>query len=208
MFWDKKQKRDTTMERGELHKKLEELKAKQTMIDKAWHKAGNRQLIQFFVEIIPRSINAERLSIFIHDPVSDNIWVQCGTGVEERQIEVPQAGSVVGRTIESGKPIFENQMQQQMGAHDNVALKTGYVTYNTLCVPVKGVSTQKITGAIQAVNKIGMDGFTEADLTILQKLAFNLEIHIENIYLRQEMAKISSQMSEKIKMLERKLGGG
>ena len=193
------------MDRAALQKKLEELKTKQAMIDKAWQKAGNRQLLQFFVEIIPRAINAERVSIFILDPVDANIWVQCGTGVDERQIEVPQQGSVVGKVIETGKAIFESNMQQHMGAHDNVAIKTGYVTYNTLCVPVKGVTTDKITGAIQAINKIGMSEFTEADLTTLQKLAFNIQMHIENIYLRQEMAKISSQMGEKIALLEQKL---
>lgn len=193
------------MDRAALEKKLEELKSKQAMMEKAWKKAGNRQLLQFFVEIIPRAINAERISIFIHDPVDSHLWVQCGTGVEERQIEVPQGGSVVGQAIESGEPVFDNNMQQKMGAHDNVAIKTGYVTYNTLCVPVKGVTTEKVTGAIQAINKIGMEGFTEEDLTILTKMAFNIQMHIENIYLRQEMAKISSQMSEKIAALEAKL---
>jgi transcriptional regulator with GAF, ATPase, and Fis domain len=193
------------MDRAELENKLAELKTKQAMIDKSWKKTGNRELLQFFIEVIPKAIKAERMSIFIHDPVDANVWVHCGTNVDERQIEVPQAGSVVGRTIATGKPIFENNMQQQMGAHDNVAIKTGYVTYNTLCVPVRGVTTDKITGAIQAVNKIGMNEFTEGDLTILEKLAFHIQMHIENIYLRQEMAKISSQMSEAIVQLERKL---
>ncbi len=193
------------MDRTALEQRLTELKTKQSMIDKAWKKTGNRELLQFFVEIIPKTINAERVSIFIHDPVDSHIWVHCGTNVEERQINVPESGSVVGRTIAGGKPIFENNMQQQMGAHDNVAIKTGYVTYNTLCVPVRGVTTDKITGAIQAVNKIGMNEFTEGDLVILEKLAFHIQMHIENIYLRQEMAKISSQMSEAITQLERKL---
>ncbi len=193
------------MDRTALEQRLTELKAKQAMIDKAWKKTGNRELLQFFVEITPKTINAERVSIFIHDPVDSHIWVHCGTNVEERQINVPESGSVVGRTIAGGKPIFENNMQQQMGAHDNVAIKTGYVTYNTLCVPVRGVTTDKITGAIQAVNKIGMNEFTEGDLVILEKLAFHIQMHIENIYLRQEMAKISSQMSEAITQLERKL---
>lgn len=193
------------MDRAALEQRLTELKTKQAMIDKAWKKTGNRELLQFFVEVIPKAIKAERMSIFIHDPVDSHVWVQCGTSVEERQIEVPQGSSVVGRTIASGKPIFENNMQQQMGAHDNVAIKTGYVTYNTLCVPVRGVTTDKITGAVQVVNKIGMTEFTEGDLAILEKLAFHIQMHIENIYLRQEMAKISSQMSETIAQLERKL---
>lgn len=195
------------MDRTALEKKLAELKTKQVMIDKAWHKTGNRELMQFFVEIIPKAIKAERMSIFIHDPVDSHVWVHCGTSVEERQIQVPEEGSVVGRVIKSGKPIFEHNMQQQMGAHDNVALKTGYVTYNTLCVPVRGVTTDKVTGAIQVINKIGVDRFVEGDLAILEKLAFHIQMHIENIYLRQELAKISVQMSETIRQLEHKLGG-
>ena len=193
------------MDRAALEQRLAELKTKQLMIDNAWKKTGNRELLQFFVEIIPKTINAERVSIFIHDPIDAHIWVHCGTNVKERQIKVPESGSVVGRTIAGGKPIFENNMQQQMGAHDNVAIKTGYVSYNTLCVPVRGVTTEKITGAIQAVNKVGMNEFTEGDLAILEKLAFHIQMHIENIYLRQEMAKISSQMSEAITQLELKL---
>ena len=194
------------MERTELAQKLVELKKKQATIEAAWQKAGNRELLQFFVEIIPKVIGAERLSIFIHDPVDDNIWVQCGTGVTERQINVSQAGSIVGRVIESGQAVFENDMQEQTGAHDTVAIKTGYVTYNTLCVPVKGVTTDNVTGAIQAVNKIGAHEFQPKDKELMDKLAFHIQMHIENIYLRQEMAKVSSQMGEKIALLEQKLG--
>ena len=195
------------MDRAELESKLKELKAKHAAIDKTWQKAGNRPLLEFFVEIMPKVLNCERLSIFIHDPVDANLWVQCGTNVKERQIEVPQKGSVVGRAIETGKPVFEKEMQRQMGPHDTVALKTGYVTYNTLCVPVCGVTTNKITGAIQAVNKKAAVEFTQADLEVLQKLAFNIQLNLENMYLRQEMAKISTQMSKQIYQLEKKLRG-
>ena len=193
------------MEKSALIHKLNELKKKQKMIESAWKKAGNRELLQFFVEIMPKVVEAERCSIFIHDPTEDNLWVQCGTGVEERQISVPQSGSVIGRAIASGKPVFEKNMHMQMGPHDTVALKTGYVTYNTLCVPVFGVTTEKVTGAIQVVNKRRADEFNEADLAVLKKLAFHIQMHIENIYLRQELSKISVQMSKKVARLEKQL---
>lgn len=193
------------MDKNVLVQKLAELKAKQSAIDNAWKKAGNRELLQFFVEIMPKVVKAERCSIFIHDPVDANIWVQCGTGVQERQINVPESNSIVGRVIKGGKPVFESHMEDQMGAHDTVAIKTGYVTYNTLCVPVSGVTTKAINGAIQVINKIGATEFNKDDLAILEKLAFHIQMHIENIYLRQEMAKISTQMSEQIALLEKKL---
>lgn len=193
------------MDKAALEQKLNELKAKQAAIDTAWQKAGNRELLQFFVEIMPKVLDCERLSIFIHDPVNENVWLQCGTGLKERQISVPQSGSLVGRAIASGKPVIEHDMQSQIGAHDNVAITTGYVTHNTLCVPVHGVSSDKITGAIQAINKHGRLEFNERDTAILEKLAFHIQMHIENLYLRQEMAKISQQMKEKIAALEKQL---
>jgi transcriptional regulator with GAF, ATPase, and Fis domain len=193
------------MDRAALENKLNELKKKHAVIEKTWQKAGNQPLLQFFVEIIPKVLNCERISIFIHDPIDSNLWVQCGTGVKERQIQVPQKGSVVGRAIETGEPVFEKDMQRQMGPHDTVALKTGYVTYNTLCVPVRGVTTNKITGAIQAVNKKGSTSFNEQDLEIVQKMAFNIQMQLENMYLRQEMAKISTQLSKQILQLEKTL---
>ncbi len=194
------------MERDALLRKLDELKKKQSLIDTAWQKAGNRELLQFFVEIIPKVIAAERLSIFIHDPVDGSLWVQSGTGVSERQISVSESGSIVGRVIQTGKPVLETDLKDQMGAHDTVGIKTGYVTYNTLCVPVHGVTTQRVTGAVQAINKIGAQTFNERDQAVLEKLAFHIQMHIENIYLRQEMAKISTEMSKKIANLETMLG--
>ncbi len=193
------------MDRVQLEKKLEELKNKHAVIEKTWQKAGNRPLLEFFVEIMPQVLNCERISIFIHDPVDANLWVQSGTGVKERQIEVPQRGSVVGRTIETGEPVLEKELQKQMGPHDTVALKTGYVTYNTLCVPVHGVTTTKTTGAIQAVNKKITSGFTPEDVEVMKKLAFNIQMQMESMYLRQEMAKISTQMSRQIFQLQQKL---
>ncbi len=48
--------------------------------------------------------------------------------------------------------------------------------------------------------------FDESDQEILERLAFHLEMNIENIFLRQELAKISVEMDRKIKKLESKLG--
>ena len=84
-------------------------------------------------------------------------------------------------------------------------MKTGFVTRNAICVPVNGVTTKKVVGAIQVLNKRHGD-FDDADRKTLETLAFHLEMNIENIFLRQELAKISVEMGQKIKKLEAKLG--
>ena len=193
------------MSKSKLLEKVEELRSKQKLIDSAWKKTGNKEFLQFLVEILPKTLNAERCSIFILDPVDENIWVQCGTGLTERQVSVPRTNSLVGKTISTGHYQLETDMDKQLGAHDTVAIKTGFVTRNALCVPVHGVTKNRITGAIQVLNKIGTHTFTDEDRVILEKLAFHLQMNIENIFIKQELAKISEEMKEQILNLETKL---
>jgi GAF domain-containing protein len=193
------------MEKALLEKKLKQLRDKQQLMEKAWREAGNRQLLQFFVDIMPKALDAERCSIFILDPVDEKAWLQSGTGMSEKQLQVPTKNSIVGRVISSGEYVIEHDLEDQVGAHDIVAVKTGFVTRNALCVPVHGVTTKKVVGAIQLLNK-KHGNFDDADREILERLAFHLEMNIENIFLRQELAKISVEMGQKIKKLETKLG--
>jgi len=193
------------MSRSKLVEKLEELRSKQKLIDSAWKKTGNKEFLQFLVEILPKTLNAERCSIFILDPVDENIWVQCGTGLTERQVTVPRSSSLVGKTISTGQYQLETDMDKQMGAHDTVAIKTGFTTRNALCVPVQGVTKDRVTGAIQVLNKIGGHTFSDEDRAILEKLAFHLQMNIENIFIKQELVKISDEMKEQIMTLETKL---
>ncbi len=193
------------MEKILLEKKLRQLRKKQQLMEKAWREAGNRKLLKFFVDIMPRALNAERCSIFILDPVDEKAWLQCGTGLSEKQLQVPTKNSIVGRVMESGQAVIEDDLEDQVGAHDIVAVKTGFVTRTAICVPVHGVTTKKVVGAIQLLNKKS-GVFDESDQEILERLAFHLEMNIENIFLRQELAKISVEMDRKIKKLESKLG--
>lgn len=193
------------MDKALLEQKLNQLRKKQQMMEKAWREAGNRKLIQFFVDVMPKAIGAERCSIFILDPVDEKAWLQCGTGLNEKQLQVPTKNSIVGRVMSTGEYVIEEDLEDQVGAHDIVAVKTGFVTRNAICVPVHGVTTKKVVGAIQMLNK-GRGNFDDADRETLEQLAFHLEMNIENIFLRQELAKISVEMVQKIKMLETKLG--
>jgi hypothetical protein len=57
------------------------------------------------------------------------------------------------------------------------------------------------------LNKRGGRPYTEEDHQILNRLALHIQLNIENIYLRQEMGKVSALMSKQIQLLEQKLRG-
>jgi len=193
------------MKRVDVEHKLERLRAKQQKLDRIWAKTGNKDLLQLFVDIMPRVLDVDRISIFILDPEEETVWLQCGTGLRERQLVVPTSGSVVGRVISSGQMWEDMELESSVGEHDVVSVKTGFIARNILCVPVFGVTTQGVTGAIQVLNKHSPAGYTEEDRMLLERLAEQIQLNIESIYLRQEMAKIADMMRQKVGRLERLL---
>ena len=155
-----------------------------------------------FMELIK---TRRSIRFFEQDPINEKVWLQCGTGLTEKQLQVPTANSIVGQVIESGNFVMEHDLEEQAGAHDVVAVKTGFVTRSALCVPVNGVTSKKVVGAIQMLNKVRGE-FSDDDRRILDRLAYHLQMNIENIYLRQELATMATEMDKKIKKLEAKLG--
>ncbi len=193
------------MTSSSLIQRLEDLKAKQKKIDAAWRKTGDKPLLDFFVEIIPKTLNCERCSIFVLDPESDNIWVQSGTGLKERQVAVPRGESLVGQVISSGEAQLESDMENRAGSHEWVDMQTGYMTRSALCVPVRGANAGEVYGAIQVLNKRGMKSFTDEDQKILERLAFHIQMNIENIYLHQQLAKLLADTRKTIAALEKRI---
>ncbi len=189
----------------DLSLQLRNLKSRQEMVNRTWNTSGNKELLQFFMEILPKVVDADRCSFFINDPVANQVWLQCGTGLEERSIIVPKTGSNVGRVIASGKFISIVKKDQMSPFAKKVEEQVGYQTYNMLCVPIKSLTTGQVTGALQVINKKGKNkqmGFTDEDRKILEKVANHLEMVTENIYLGQEMVNVSDKLRGKVDMAE------
>lgn len=193
------------MEKAEILATLEELRSKQARIEEAWNRLGNEKLYNFFVDIIPRALNAERSSLFIVDPDRENIWIKCGTGVGEAEISVPVAASLVGEVITTGECIIEHNMFERTGTHEEVAAQVGYSTRNTIAVPVKS-SSGEVIGAIQVINKRDARKFDNKDKDTLEKLAFQIQMNVEHIFLRQELRSLGEQIKKRISAIEAKIG--
>jgi len=186
--------------------KLDELKTKQSHIDETWQKTGNKAFLGFMTELLPMALQAERCSIFISNPDDNSVWIQCGTGVKEKQITVPGKDSVVGEVIATGKKIIDNDLKKRIGVHDLIALKTGFIARNTLCVPVLDRQTHMTAGAIQLLNKLPAgEEFSGEESALVEKLALHMQINIGNLFLSQEMANATIEMGKEIERLEDKL---
>ncbi|MFC1844330.1 sigma 54-interacting transcriptional regulator [Thermodesulfobacteriota bacterium] len=199
-------KKDTDIAEAILSKKrIAELKLRLERVAQSWTVDDYRALIKFYVKILPKITGAERCTIYIIEMSTEKICSIFGTGLEERQIEPPRDGSIVGEAISSGKGIIVNDMETRDGFHTNVDVETGYSTRNMICGPIKSASTHGITGAIQVLNKRLHGSFTKDDLAQLEEVASFLSLSIENIIINQEILRITNQMNREYERFDKDL---
>ena len=197
-------KKDTDIAEAMLTKKrIAELKLRLERVAQSWTVEDYRALTKFYVKILPKITGAERCTIYIIEMATEKICSIFGTGLEERQIEPPHDGSIVGEVISSGNGIIVNDMETREGFHTNVEGDTGYSTRNMICAPIKSASTHGITGAIQVLNKRLHGSFTKDDLTQLEEVANYLALSIENIIINQEILRISDQMNREYERFDK-----
>jgi transcriptional regulator with GAF, ATPase, and Fis domain len=186
-----------------IRKRLAGLRLRLEGVASAWTVDTYESLLRFYVDILPRLLEAERCTIYIIELGTNRIWSKFGTGIEEKQIEAPREGSVAGRVVTSGEGVIDNDLDLRQGFHTIIGEETGFTTRNMVCVPIRSVTGQGVTGAIQVLNKKGSRPFATADLELLEEVAIYLSMSIESIILNQEILRISSQLNREVKRFDR-----
>lgn len=186
----------------DIDNQIEQLNQKRNYLDADLDTSGKISLLEFYVKIVPKVLNAERCSIFIYDLVSKTIWLKCGTELEERDIEVTtEYDSVVVNVITSGQHKIITGLDKKNGIHKQMDEKTGFVTRDILCIPIKSLDGTEVTGAVQILNKKGGGTFNDEDRALLEEIAHFLELTIENIFFNQETANVLDNMHSMMKKI-------
>lgn len=134
-------------------------------------------------------LKADRCSVFVVEPASDELWTQVAQGLEGfRMIRIPLAGTaIVAYCARSGEIINIADAYEDDRFDPAVDKQTGYRTTSVLCVPMKNRSGSVI-GVFQVLNK--KDGpFTSEDEDWLEGLAAVAAGLIEQAQAYQEIEK-------------------
>ena len=185
-----------------LERRFEALRVRLHYVNRAWTVDNYEALLRFFVQIIPRLLEAERCSVFILERDSGRVISTVGTGLLERQIDAPLDGSIVGRAISSGRCIIENDLEHHSGFHQTADSLTGFNSRSLVCAPIRSVSGSGITGAIEVLNKSDHGAFTSDDGELVQQVADYLSMALENILIGREILKLSGDINRNMSRAE------
>lgn len=124
--------------------------------------------------------DSEASSLMLYDSQSRTLYFEAATGALVEgvgQRTIPADNSIAGWVFTHGKPIVSEDVLNDPRFYREIDVLTRFETRSILGVPLK--TKDEILGVIEAINKDG-GGFTEEDVQMLQTLAAQAAIAIQN----------------------------
>lgn len=136
-------------------------------------------------------MDAEAGSLLLLDEAAGELYFDVALGEKGegvRQIRLKVGQGIAGYVAKTGEPLIINDVQHDPRFSREADRKSGFVTRNMVCVPVK--ARDKLLGVLQAVNKHGVGLFGEEDLQDFVSLGNQVGIAIENANLYEEINRL------------------
>ena len=149
------------------------------------------------MEVVTEALNADRSSLFLFDPETNELFSRVMQGDAIGEIRFPSHLGVAGSVFSSGQAEIIADAYADPRFNQDVDRHTGYRTRNILCVPIRN-KKREVIGITQALNKHVGD-FDEEDQRLLEGLSLQASAALENARLFE---KVERQQREEAMLLE------
>lgn len=157
------------------------------------------EILAALVEITTSELNAERGSLFLNDPVTNELYSRVALGMQRREIRIMNDAGIAGAVFQSGEGEIVSDAYEDDRFDQSIDVKTGFQTRNIICAPVRTVRGEVI-GCTQVLNKI--DGaFTEDDLDLLEAMTGQAAVALQSTQHVERMQKARAEEMEFLDMV-------
>ncbi len=154
-----------------------------------------KQLLDMVINTANTLIDTEYASILLIDQGTEKLYTAASTGtIFAEESEVPLEGSVAGWIVQNGRPLIIDELQSSGQEYLKASMVNGVVPRNLLGVPL--VTKERVIGSLEAINKRGDAIYSHQDVALLQALASQAAVAIENARLFMQTDLISEFMHE------------
>jgi adenylate cyclase len=174
-----------SVENHNLYRKLlEEHEKMAILFDISLSIAHTLDLDTLFVKIVDKIseiLNAERSSLFLIDPKTNELWSKVAQQSELTEIRFPAKKGLAGYVTQTGQILNIENAYQDPRFLPIVDNQTGFYTRTVLCVPIINRNGE-IIGVAEAMNKKG-GTFVQEDETLLKTIVSQVSVALENAQL-------------------------
>lgn len=166
---------------GEEIRRLEALTSASSVVNST---LDLKQLLKLVMELAARTLRAEASAILLKDKESGDLLFDVATGSAAdsvKTIRVPKGQGIAGHVAESGQSLLVPDCSKDPRFFKAADDKTHFVTRNIIAVPL--VARGQTIGVVEVLNRLGGGTFTQEDLVLLQALAHQSAIAIQNAQL-------------------------
>jgi hypothetical protein len=140
-----------------------------------------QELLTTIVSIVTAELPSEEGSILLYDEEANEFefYTAVGeTGAELEKVRFPADKGIAGRALRERKALIVNDPQNSPDFYGNIDEEHGFKTESILAAPL--ISGDETVGVVEAINKIGNDGFSEEDKQLLSAIADEVALAIKN----------------------------
>jgi len=148
------------------------------------------------VELTTEALRADRGTIFLNDPRTNELFSRIATGEGlTREIRFPNPMGIAGSVFTSGEALIIPDAYADSRFNREVDRKTGYRTRNILAAPIRD-RDRGVVGVIQMLNKEDTEGFTDSDLSLLEAMGAQAASALIKAQLFEEVVRARKEEAE------------
>jgi signal transduction protein with GAF and PtsI domain len=161
--------------------KIRFLRLYQTVSSALGYVGDLQELLTTIVSIVTAELPSEEGSILLHDEEANEFefFTAVGeTGAELVKLRFPADKGIAGRALRERSTLVVNDVQSSPDFYGSIDEDHDFQTRSILAAPL--ISGEETVGVIEAINKIGKDGFDEEDKRLLTAIADEVALAIKN----------------------------
>ncbi len=134
------------------------------------HFGDKEGFIESMLEEVIRILNAQRASLFLINPETNELEAVCALGVRKEQLKFDYRVGIAGSVFTTGVALNIDTVHDSTRFNEAFDKKLGFETKSIICHPIHN-REDKIIGVIEVLNKRNEDRFTIEDEKTMKVLS-------------------------------------
>lgn len=152
---------------------------------------GTRAVVQVALQQLSAQLEASASTLFLlsDDAKSLAFWALQGQDTNHLQNRtIPVTKGIVGWVIQNQKPVRVDDAASDPRFFGDIDASGSFTTRNLICVPLT-IRGRNPIGAIEVLNKTGLEPFTERDVAFVEQFGHQTALALDNARLYEEIQK-------------------
>lgn len=152
------------------------------------------EVLAALLDTTSNELNAERGTLFLNDPETNELYSRVAQGPFRREIRILNNTGIAGHVFQTGQGLIVHDAYADPRFNRSVDERTGFVTRDILCVPIRTAKGQ-IIGVAQMLNR-RKGRFQQSDLALFEAMATQGTLALQSAQVIERVEKVRKQELE------------